>query len=308
MKRKIQNIVLTLATAWLVNMPAPVFSQDSIVYVNGPSFPFQYGVEPADSALDLNSDGTPDFSFQLGYFIGPACLGCGASAPYFVWGFETNSTQFRRFDNGSVLSFGALIGDPPPTNAIWNSPDQAVTIATLFIGGASSPGQTGLYGPLANAGVGYVGVRFHAADGLHYGWVRVQGTLHTLPVSVVDWAYESRPNTPILAGEIGSQSESRQFTVNFPNGDTGSLILTRDQLRCELALNGQFTSAELIRSSRGNSKLIADLGQPLAARTNYTSFFRDVKLSRGEVVQLLRGATYLSIDSGAVSGKIVPID
>ena len=301
MKRTIQNVILTLATALLTNVPTVASSQDSIVYVSGPSFPFQYGVEPADAALDLNSDGAPDFSFQLGYFIGPACLGCGASGPYFVWGFETNSTLFQRFNNGSILPFCASIGSPPQTNSIWSNPAVSTTIATLFIG---QNGWT-LHGPLPNAGVGYLGVRFHAADGLHHGWIRVTSRL---PVSVVDWAYESRPNTPIRAGDIDSSNQSQQFTVDFPDGNSGSLILSGEQLRCELTLNDQFANAELTRSPRGNGKPIADLGQPLAARTNYTSFFRDVKLSHGEVMQLQRGASYIRIDDGAVVGRVLPID
>ena len=37
-------------------------------------------------------------------------------------------------------------------------------------------------------------MRFSAADGDHFGWVFVQGQ------TLVEWAYESRPNQPIRAG------------------------------------------------------------------------------------------------------------
>jgi hypothetical protein len=313
MKFTNRSIILTTAALFLAGASvAP--SQGTIVYVNGPPLPFQYGVEPADAAIDLNQDGAPDFSFQLGYFVttfgclyplntngtfGPPICG-GATGPYFVWGLGTNSTLHQRINNGSILGFGAFIGDPPPANAAWGNPEQDVTIAYLFIGHSNS----GLYGPLANVGVGYVGVRFRAADGVHYGWIRLRSTPF---VEVVDWGYQSLPNTPIQAGHISSSGESRQFTVDFPNGDSGSLILTADQLRCELTLNGQFGSAQLIGPARGNGKPIADLGQPLTARTNYTSFFRDVTLSHGDVTQLLRGAVSVSIDDGVVVGKVLPV-
>jgi hypothetical protein len=51
-----------------------------------------------------------------------------------------------------------------------------------------------MYGPIGEQGSGYLGVRFYTVDGDHYGWVYVQGW------SVVDWAYETRPNQPIRAG------------------------------------------------------------------------------------------------------------
>src|SRR4051812_8496171 len=146
MKFTIGSIILTTAAMFLAGAPvAP--SQDTIVYVNGPSFPFQYAVEPADAAIDLNQDGVPDFSFQLGYFI-------RRSGPYYAWGLGTNSTLFQQFSNGSFLPFGTFVGDPPLTNAVWGDPEVSVTIAILFIG---TPSQSRLYGPLADAGVGYMG-------------------------------------------------------------------------------------------------------------------------------------------------------
>ena len=311
MRFTIGRIIVTAAILLAGASVAPV--QDTIVYVDGPSFPFQYGVEPGDTTIDLNQDGVPDYSFQLGYFIttfgcgvllntngagvGPPVCG-GASAPYYVWGLGTNSTLFQQFSNGSILPFGTFVGDALPTDAAWGNPEVSVTIAISFIG---TPSQGRLYGPLANAGVGYMGVRFHAADGVHYGWIR----LRSVPVvEVVDWAYESMPNTPIQTGEISSSSEARHFTVDFPNGDSGSLILTGDRLRCELALNGPFASAKLIGSLHGKGRPIADFGQPLVARTNYTSFFSDVTLNRGDVTRLLRGALSVSVDNGIGVGNV----
>lgn len=311
MKKTIQILALALAAVWQTN--ASAYGRDTIVYVNGPSFPFQYGVDPADASLDLNGDGTPDFSFQLGYFIttdsssiisldGSPIIGGGAYAPYYVWGLGTNSILVQQFYYGTILPFGAFIGSLPPTNSIWSSPDQSATIANLWVG----PPQSGLYGPLASVGVGYIGVRFYAADGWHYGWVRVRSTP---VVEVVDWAYESHPDAPIGAGLIGSSRESRQFIVTFPNGGFGSLILTGDQLRSELDLDGQFNSAKLTGPApiRARAKSIADLGQPLVATPDYTSFLCDSTLNHGEVTQLLRGTVNVSLDNGVIVGSIKPI-
>jgi hypothetical protein len=104
--------------------------------------------------------------------------------------------------------------------------------------------QLGFQSPFQAAGQGYVGVRFSAADGVHYGWIklRIQNFSPLQPVAypgidfdpfitietnrtaaslvqpviappqvifisgpivnIEEWAFEMRPNTPILAGAI----------------------------------------------------------------------------------------------------------
>jgi hypothetical protein len=221
---------------------------------------------------------------------------------------ETNAL-LHRFSEAKILRLGQVISSATSSNAIWDDADQYSRAASYYF----SPryGTRGYGGPVINAGVGYLGVRFGAAEGLHYGWIRLRTPEPTNfgPV-VVDWAFESRPNTPIQSGAIGSGGDSRRFRVSFPNGDFGSLILTGDQLRCELTLDGQFASARLAgpAPAHAKGKSIADLGQPLVSNTNYTSFFREVTLSHGDVKQLLRGATIVSLDDGGLVGQVTPLD
>ncbi|MBN1952716.1 MAG: T9SS type A sorting domain-containing protein [Bacteroidales bacterium] len=49
----------------------------------------------------------------------------------------------------------------------------------------------------------FLGVRFYFGGELHYGWIRVSLGDHVTPFKVLDWAYESVPDVPILAGEGG---------------------------------------------------------------------------------------------------------
>ena len=307
MKGITQKLALALGAVLFASGISSTHGQSTIVYFHGPSQTFQYEPsEPTDGAIDLNADGTPDFSFQLGYFICTADVPVSAcSGPYYVLALGTNAILSQPFNQATVLRFGAGIGSAPPTNSTWNNSQQGATVTIQFF--SARYATSGLYGPLADVGVGYVGVRFYAVDGLHYGWVR----LRTYPfVTVVDWAYESRPNTPIRAGIIGSASESLQFIVAFPDGGSGSLILTGDQLRSELALNGQFFSAKLAGPAPAHAKAnpIAELGHPLVGKPDYTSFFRDVALKHGEVKKLLRGGVFVSVDDGAVVGEISPLD
>ena len=306
MKQMIQSLTLALTTVWLSSMPTVAFGQNSIVYVNGPSLTFG-GWEYDGTSLDLDEDGTADFNFQWGGFICTTDIPTsGCSSSFYVLASNTNA-MLHRSGEATMLRFGETISSVTSSNRIWEDADNYSRAAGFHF----SPryGTQGYDGPAINAGVGYLGVRFMAADGLHYGWIRLRApSIAEFGPTVVDWAYESRPNTPLVAGDIGSGNRSQQFVVQFPSGTPGSLILTGDELRCELTLNGQFASAELIRSVRGNAKPVADLGQPGVARTNYTTFFRDVKVSRGEATQLLRGASYISIDDGVVLGRISPVD
>jgi len=58
------------------------------------------------------------------------------------------------------------------------------------------------------------------------------------------------------------------------------------------------------------AKPFANLGEPLAVRqfatSIFTAFFDDVSLSHSQILQLLRGAIYISIDGGAIVGQISP--
>ena len=136
---------------------------------------------------------------------------------------------------------------------------------------------------------------------------------------VVDWAYETRPNTAIRAGDIDSTRESVQFTVEFLTPHprprhpaqvvgTGSLILAGNTLRGELSLAGQFSSAQILDPDHphGKGRLVSDLGPPLVSTTTHTAFFHDATLTRSQLVQLLHGTFHVSIDNGTLEARIVP--
>lgn len=166
------------------------WAQSTIVYVPGPAFWFPWSFGPPAS-LDMNQDAAIDFTFAQGASV------CTADVPpsmceqsFYVGSPRTNAVLKQGYFAASVPS-GEWIGGSPLSNAVWavgGSPH-------LFIAWSSPRnGTSGVYGPIGEEGEGYIGVRFSAADGDHYGWIHVQGS------SIVDWAYETRPNQPIRAG------------------------------------------------------------------------------------------------------------
>lgn len=47
-----------------------------------------------------------------------------------------------------------------------------------------------------------MGVHFAAADGMHYGWVRIDAPSFEAGGVILDWAYETRPDVAILASAV----------------------------------------------------------------------------------------------------------
>lgn len=243
----------------------------------------------------------------------------GSWMPFHVQAAGTNEFLVSGYYS-SVQSFGAWIAGDPPSRAAWSTPGASALLTDQWwsLYGRDTGAQivhSGWNGPLAVSGVGYLGVRFYQPDGLHYGWIRA---LLNSPM-VVDWAYETRPNTPIRAGDIDSTKDSIQFTVEFLTPHprprhpaqvvgTGSLILTGNTLHAELSPAGQFSSAQILDPNhrRPTDRLVSHLGQPLVSTSDHTAFFHDVTLTRSQVNQLLHGEYVVSLDGGALSARILP--
>ena len=308
-------------------------AHSAIVYSSGPSFP----VPPdyATRSIDLNNDGAPDFSF---WSSGPICTAdvptSYCSWPYLVGAVGTN--QMLAVAHLALLQpFGVEIGSTAPPGAAWSTPffgaGEVLTARWWSREGQVIDGQLvhdGWYGSIGNLGVAYLGTGFYAADGQHYGWVRIRlpspdlgpgGFPLEFAPAVVDWAYETRPNKPIRAGDIDSSRESVQLTIEFLTPHPrprhppqvvgiGSFILTGNTLRGELTLAGQFSSAQILDPNhhRATENLVSDFGQPLVSTSGHTTFFHDATLTRSQITQLLHGAYYVSIDNGALATRILP--
>jgi hypothetical protein len=49
---------------------------------------------------------------------------------------------------------------------------------------------------------GFAGFRFERADGIHYGWARLNLDLDTITLTIRDWAYQSTPDAAIAVGAV----------------------------------------------------------------------------------------------------------
>ncbi len=196
--KKLTNPFL-LISVFCLGLSLSASAQSTIAYFNGPAFQFLGDYEP--TPLDLNRDGTNDFDFSGGLFICTADIPVsGCTASFDVIPSETNAA-LAQGNNATMLPAGTSVGNVTFSNAVWRTKSTMLT----SIYWSQRYTNSGWSGPLNAVGNGYFGVRFQAADGLHYGWVRARMPIQTSiyfegsPV-ILEWAYETRPNTPILAG------------------------------------------------------------------------------------------------------------
>lgn len=167
--------------------------------------------------LDVNNDGVYDLPIRAYGFCISQDAGslCGDS-------FALNQSSYGkgRFIGapgfGSALFAGAKIGPASPFSA------REIIGSDWFRGFSGTNGAPNWFGPFANEGKGvrdrYLGFKFTIGKQAHYGWLRI--TVH-IPnsnkpgyiASITGYAYETTPNTAIIAGQKSSTAETSSSFV-----------------------------------------------------------------------------------------------
>lgn len=187
--------------------------QSTIAYFPGPSFPVP-AAHGYSKGVDFDADGTPEFVF---WSYSPICTD-DIPTSFCSWSFYVGATGTNALlvsDYALARSAGAQIGGSAPAGSTWSTTQPygaTLTASWWSLYGRIVDGQTvhngwdGTLGALTN---GYLSVRFQTQDGSHYGWIRVrlpssESGAEGFPIEiapvVVEWAYETRPNTAIIAG------------------------------------------------------------------------------------------------------------
>ena len=163
----------------------------------------------AEYSMDLNGDGVNDFRFVAedpfggGLYLEPqnqnGVLGYPDSA-------LRVSFRVRRLLAGADISAGATA-----TGLEWvgyePNPRSSVTGPYLLYNqsfGGDGGGEFVARLPMGTT-EGYVGVQFYAADGLHYGWIRVRGGNYN-DGRILDYAYNAVPGQSISVGAVPEPS------------------------------------------------------------------------------------------------------
>jgi hypothetical protein len=163
----------------------------AVVYDNGS--PDQVNASIAldqEYDVDFDHDGQGDCSFLQSPLPG------GASAlKISLEGAQLAEVVADGSGNPLAVSAGTLIGPNPSSGSF------TITSGTLY-NGTTPP--VGYFSP---GTPGYLGFEFTSGldDSLHYGWVQFEttsGDPNAPTGTVIDFAYDDSPNTPIVAGAI----------------------------------------------------------------------------------------------------------
>ncbi|MCX8092117.1 MAG: PEP-CTERM sorting domain-containing protein [Verrucomicrobiae bacterium] len=151
--------------------------------------------------LDFNGDGRADVGFNV-FDTTFYAYGIGSTL---ILSYPPISPDINSFL--PVLPAGIQIGAAPPDQQLmWR---QVISLApdgrpyTATFNGAWNTGYSGLWQGVE----GYVGIEFEIGQNRHYAWVRVGAPFVGLYGGYVyEWAYETQPGVPILAGAVPEPS------------------------------------------------------------------------------------------------------
>lgn len=205
----------------------------------------------AYAELDFNNDGTGEFYAQsTSAYPDIACNYC---VLMFNWNDVNNiwtegNMELGGWDLIHPITAGTSIG----TNGNWESAGDAY-IVNLEDATALIP---------VNQDV-YIGFRMAINGSTHYGWAKVRLTGNASSGFTAQWiqcAYESTPNTPIVAGSTGTGIAEESLISVYPNPTT-NVVTVANTNNSEVTVydfNGRQINAA-IRFENGNS--VIDLSE-----------------------------------------------
>jgi hypothetical protein len=169
-------------------------------------------------SLDLNHDGIKDFSFRDTYSTNG---NSGGGALNLVPAKSANQVWVKG-GYAAALAAGVRIGP-----ARLFAPDSK-PMARVFFTPSSTP-NTRFYGPWQSATNRYLGLRFLIGGKTHFGWARltVKAQVRGVVATLTGYAYETIPNTPIIAGKTKGSDDSgigeSHAALAAPNSDPVTL-------------------------------------------------------------------------------------
>jgi hypothetical protein len=190
------------ASAGLVSAALPAEAQIIYTPSNTPMAIAQENQGLALTPLDLNNDGTPDFTFAM---LSTAQFSSGGTTIGFKFFLKVvpgktgnEAVQGQRALTAAAMLAGATIG-----------PQQKFGAGDLYLGIKAFNGFYRNSGTWQNVEFAYVGLKFLIKGQVHYGWARVKfpflgGSGYPEGInfpSIYGYAYESTPNQPIVAGQ-----------------------------------------------------------------------------------------------------------
>jgi hypothetical protein len=229
--------------------------------------------------IDLDDDGQLDLRIRyVQDIVGLSCMQCTGQLAYPRHIYVDPMPGNQIADSAIAYVKELSSGDAIDGSLLWGADAGQLLVekvgasCTVWIGGSICAAiyANGDWG-LAPPATGFVGVQFLIGGQVHYGWVRLRvqsGPGGTMNLYLLDYAYNSVPGEPILAGESLPTSIARiaQSSMQVsPNPCTSTLIVSLGMERSGVAtctvraLTGQALLTRTVAATSGPSTIILDL-------------------------------------------------
>lgn len=201
-------------------------------------------LEAVNYSIDFNIDGIVDVNLSS---YGIANRAITPFPPYFyvTSAIEIKSSEILRVT--SSFSYASQLN----ANTIIESASQSWSTSTgrAFMAGTFSPCPN--CWPFAADR--FLGVRFSVGGNWFYGWVRISLSTFT-SFTIKDYAYNSTPNQPILAGQtsaLGIDENSLVSKINiFPNPASNQVTISLGSLQQLVALAITDTTGKIVYKTK----------------------------------------------------------
>jgi hypothetical protein len=186
--------------------------------------------------LDVNHDGTPDFSILYGASNSGTRKFYVKRAAVAVRGWQITKGLYNSVVTTHPRSSG-FAADLPPNAPVWRKRNFASHkhMAQCSFDRSTLRSNTGSVGPWRNVQSRYLGLKFSISGQIHYGWARLNVKLNkkcNFVVTLTGYAYETIPNKLIFTGHtrgpngIGIEEPDAALTVPHPEpASLGALAL-----------------------------------------------------------------------------------
>ncbi len=212
-----------------------------IVYTNITDYT---GTNDQDAyALDLNNDGTTDYTIKRADIPVSSYYSSSSGTAKTVQVMRNSSNEMARKGIGSYSTSAAAIPMKKliDTGLTWvNTNNSGTGFMAVNFNNAN-------YGPWVNQKDKYLALKLIKNSMTYYGWARLDVGKNSDVFTIKDYAYESTPNTGILAGNQGIVgievsglqgvsifAADKKITVNLSEADGEARISVRNVLGQEL--------------------------------------------------------------------------
>jgi hypothetical protein len=198
------------------------WAQGTIVFVTPPQ-PINYagGFGEGSYNLDLDGNGTTDL--VLGFDLIKAYLTPQSGNSIIIIRTQTDvgpATDAAPLNGGDSISANPSSLDPV---LAWYDPQLDTSGLALLGGQAVFDGQL-VYSGYWSGVDGFVGLRFLIGGETHYGWMEINNYSGVAAGQLLGWAYDTRPDMPILAGAV---PEPTTFALLLVSGAAFWLVRKR---------------------------------------------------------------------------------